>query len=196
MFSAPTEYRPARPVKRVPAEDRNRYLSVLGQADASAEEQPHLLRRVLPGRGPAAPAGRRTGLPKPPKPPPNWKMPEFSRKKSRFSGKNRLKRDRLICCSSASTCEKSVFTVKSQVRPLVRPYLTSKPPSKSPVVSPCATVLALLERVRLHAEVLAGAHSAHLLRACPPARPAECRRCAAPAPSSCPRSAAAACVRN
>jgi hypothetical protein len=29
---------------------------------------------------------------------PNVKMPEFSRKKSRFSGKNRLKRVRLTCC--------------------------------------------------------------------------------------------------
>jgi hypothetical protein len=56
-------------------------------------------------------------------------MPEFSRKKSRFSGKNRLNRDRLICCSSASTCEKSVFTVKSHVSPLVTPYFTSRPKS-------------------------------------------------------------------
>src|ERR687897_380232 len=69
---------------------------------------------------------------KPPPPAPNRKIPEFSRKKSRFSGKNRLKRDRLICCSSASACEKSVLTVKSQVRPLVTPYFTSKPESKVP----------------------------------------------------------------
>ena len=41
-------------------------------------------------------------------PPPNVKMPEFSRKKSRFSGKNRLKRVRFTCCWSTSTCAKSV----------------------------------------------------------------------------------------
>ena len=54
----------------------------------------------------------------PPPPPrllgPNLKIPEFSRKNSRFSGKNRLNRVRLICCSSASTWEKSVLYVKSQ----------------------------------------------------------------------------------
>ena len=69
----------------------------------------------------------------PPPPPvlpaPNWNTPEFSRKKSRFSGKNRLKRVRFTCCSSASTCEKSVFTVKSHVSPDVTPYFTSKPAS-------------------------------------------------------------------
>jgi hypothetical protein len=39
---------------------------------------------------------------------PIWNEPWFSRKNSRFSGKNRLKRVRFTCCASASTCEKSV----------------------------------------------------------------------------------------
>ena len=64
---------------------------------------------------------------------PNWKMPEFSRKKSRFSGKSTLNRVRFTCCSSASTCEKSVFTVASSVRPFVMPYFTSTPAETSPV---------------------------------------------------------------
>src|SRR6185295_1634526 len=62
---------------------------------------------------------------------PNWNVPEFSRKNSRFSGKNRLNRDRFTCCSSASTWEKSVLRVKSHVRPDVTPYLTSTPTSPS-----------------------------------------------------------------
>ena len=41
--------------------------------------------------------------------PPKVNVPWFSRKKSRFSGKNRLKRVRLTCCWSASTCAKSVL---------------------------------------------------------------------------------------
>jgi hypothetical protein len=40
---------------------------------------------------------------------PSVHIAAFSRKKSRFSGKNRLKRVRLICCWSTSTCEKSVL---------------------------------------------------------------------------------------
>ena len=61
--------------------------------------------------------------------PPKPKMPWFSRKNSRFSGKNRLKRVRLICCSSTSTCAKSGLTVKSAVTPCVTPSLTSSPPA-------------------------------------------------------------------
>ena len=53
--------------------------------------------------------GRPTGTP------PNAKMPCPSRKKSRFSGMNRLKRVRLTWASSSSTCAKSVFTVRSAV---------------------------------------------------------------------------------
>ena len=87
------------------AEDRNGVAGV-GEADLPAEEQLHVRWRVLP-------AGRRrtraAGAAVPVAGRPNWKMPEFSRKKSRFSGKSRLKRVRLTCCSSASTCEKSVL---------------------------------------------------------------------------------------
>ena len=40
---------------------------------------------------------------------PKSKMPRPSRKKSRFSGNCRLKRVRFTCCSSTSTCAKSVL---------------------------------------------------------------------------------------
>jgi len=40
---------------------------------------------------------------------PNWNVDAFSRKNGRFSGKSRLNRVRLICCSSTSTCAKSVL---------------------------------------------------------------------------------------
>ncbi len=55
------------------------------------------------------------------------KMPRPSRKNSRFSGKNRLNRVRFTCCSSTSTCAKSVLTVKSAVRFWVTPYFRSTP---------------------------------------------------------------------
>ena len=61
--------------------------------------------------------------------PPKPNTPWFSRKNSRFSGKNRLKRVRLICCSSASTWAKSGLAVKSAVSPWVIPYLMSMPRS-------------------------------------------------------------------
>jgi hypothetical protein len=46
---------------------------------------------------------------------------EFSRKKSRFSGKKSPKRVRFTCCSSTSTCAKSVLTVTSRLSPAVTP---------------------------------------------------------------------------
>ena len=58
---------------------------------------------------------------------PAEKMPAFSRKKGRFSGKNSGKRVRLVRCSSTSTCAKSVLYVRSRVRLGVTPYLTSPP---------------------------------------------------------------------
>ncbi len=61
--------------------------------------------------------------------PPKAKVPWFSRKNSRFSGKKRLNRVRLICCSSASTWAKSVLYVKSAVRFRVIPYFASTPTS-------------------------------------------------------------------
>ena len=61
----------------------------------------------------------------------SWKanVPSFSRKKSRFSGKKRLKRSRLTCSWSTSTWLKSVFTVMSSVMRGVSPHLASRPPS-------------------------------------------------------------------
>jgi hypothetical protein len=61
--------------------------------------------------------------------PPNESMPWFSRKNSRFSGKNRLKRVRSTCSSSASTWAKSVLYVRSVVRFWLIPYRTSTPMS-------------------------------------------------------------------
>ena len=58
---------------------------------------------------------------------PNWNVAAFSRKKLRFSGKNRSKRVRFTCSSSASTWEKSVLTVKSVVTFGVMPHFTSNP---------------------------------------------------------------------
>jgi hypothetical protein len=48
---------------------------------------------------------------------PNSKMSASCRKKSRFSGKNRLKRVRFTCRSSTSVAEKSVLMVSAPVRP-------------------------------------------------------------------------------
>src|SRR5687767_12414160 len=139
MFRTPIEYAPWRPVSLVPAR--------IGISLPVSESPIRRLkkRRVSPDpfwRPPPPPPPPPAA--KPPPPAPNRKIPEFSRKKSRFSGKNRLKRDRLICCSSASACEKSVLTVKSQVSPLVTPYFTSNPASKSPSVPSRPTVLELL----------------------------------------------------
>src|SRR6185503_14375763 len=67
-----------------------------------------------------------TSLPLP-RVPPKLNMPCPSRKKSRFSGNCRVKRVRLTCCRSSSTCAKSVLTVASAMRLRVNPYLKSKP---------------------------------------------------------------------
>ena len=64
------------------------------------------------------------------------KAPAFSRKKGRFSGKNRLNRSRFICCWSTSTWAKSVLTVRSRAMPDVTPYLRSPPMSPSIVAAP------------------------------------------------------------
>ena len=63
-------------------------------------------------------------------PVPILNRPAFSRKKSRFSGKNRLKRVRFTCCSSTSTCAKSVLKVTSRFMPPVTPYFASRPTSR------------------------------------------------------------------
>ena len=59
--------------------------------------------------------------------PPKSKMPRPSWKNSRFSGNTRGNRVRFTCCSSTSTCAKSVFNVKSAVMFGVIPYRTSRP---------------------------------------------------------------------
>src|SRR5262245_50654120 len=69
--------------------------------------------------------------PTPAPPCPISKTPRPVRKNSRFSGKNRLNRVRLICCSSTSTCAKSVLYVRSAVRLAVTPYFASTPASAS-----------------------------------------------------------------
>ena len=66
--------------------------------DATAIE-PDAARIEQRGDDVARRRGRLVAAPKPP-PRPKSKMPRPSRKNSRFSGKNRLKRVRLTCCSS------------------------------------------------------------------------------------------------
>ena len=65
---------------------------------------------------------------------PTENRPAFSRKKGRFSGKNRVNRSRLICSSSTSTCAKSVWNVASSVRLGVMLYFRSAPQSPVPTV--------------------------------------------------------------
>ena len=60
---------------------------------------------------------------------PKSKRPARSRKNSRFSGKKRLKRVRLIWTLSASTWAKSGLRVASSVRFEVIEYLKSRPRS-------------------------------------------------------------------
>src|ERR1051325_2718447 len=123
MFNAPSDQPPTRPVRRDPASSG---------IESPLGDRPiwRLKKKIM-----SCDWFCRPWPPPPPPPPPpvfpdpNWNTPEFSRKKSRFSGKNKLKRVRLTCCSSASTCEKSVLTVKSHVNPVVTPYFTSKPAS-------------------------------------------------------------------
>ena len=68
------------------------------------------------------------------------KMPAFSRKKSRLSGKKRSKRVRFTCSSSTSTCAKSVLSVASNSRPGRISNFTSSPRSSWPSVSRNATL--------------------------------------------------------
>ncbi len=74
---------------------------------------------------------------------PTRNFPEFSRKKSRFSGKKRAKRVRFTCSSSTSACAKSVLTVRSRFKPEESPYFMSSPTSccQSLLCSPDASVL-------------------------------------------------------
>ena len=131
MLMAPTLKSPTLPVSRPPPR--------IGTVrPAWSRPIRRLKKRVGASPGGNTPGGAlripRAEPPKPPKPAtrPKSKMPWLSRKNSRFSGKNRLNRVRLICCSSTSTCAKSVLKVKSAVRFSVRPYFTSTPPFPSP----------------------------------------------------------------
>jgi hypothetical protein len=66
---------------------------------------------------------------------PTEKVPAFSRKKGRFSGKNSRNRVRFTCWSSTSTWAKSVLTVASSVSDGLKVNFASPPTSKSPVRS-------------------------------------------------------------
>ncbi len=116
MLIMPSVNAPARPVSRPPAR--------IG----SSPFWPMPIRRLWKMIG-VSPPGPQIRFSRPPK----LKTPWPSRKNSRFSGKKRLKRVRLTCWSSASTCAKSVLTVKSAVSPRVTPYFASKP--MSPAIS-------------------------------------------------------------
>jgi hypothetical protein len=71
---------------------------------------------------------------------PTEKVPAFSRKKARFSGKKSEKRVRLTCWSSTSACAKSVLTVRSSVRLWLRPIFASPPTFAPNSASGVATV--------------------------------------------------------
>ena len=128
MLMAPTLKSPTLPVRRPPprigtvrpwSRPIRRLKKRVGASPLPKKPDAPMLRRAAPP--PPAPGAR-----------PKSKMPWLSRKNSRFSGKNRLNRVRLICCSSTSTCAKSVFQVKSAVRFSVSPYLTSPPACPAP----------------------------------------------------------------
>ena len=109
MFSAPMLKLPTLPVSRPPP--------TMGTVRPACRPMRRLKKTSgasLPARVPGGPCSRPPLLaPKPVPstlgPAPKSKMPRASRKNSRFSGKNRLKRVRFTCCSSTSTCAKSVL---------------------------------------------------------------------------------------
>ena len=72
-------------------------------------------------------------------------MPEFSRKKSRFSGNSTLKRVRLTCCSGFDLREVCVDRGIECPSPLVMPYFRSTPPSNDPSAERVPTVLELAD---------------------------------------------------
>ena len=146
-----------------PAAGAQRRLAPAVEADAAAEEQ---IRRVARSRPPARRwRGRRTRRCRGP------------RGRSRASpGKNRLKRVRFTCCSSTSTCAKSVLIVRSAVRFCVTPYFTSTPTRARAVVATTAasTVLSVVDarRARTASARGCGCPTAPAARpAWPPTRP-------------------------
>ena len=88
--------------------------------------------------------------------PPIWNAPWFSRKNSRFSGKNRLKRVRFTCCVSTSTCEKSVRHVPSSTRFDAEADLHVDAAVADASRCDAATSRHLAEHERLHADVPPG----------------------------------------
>ena len=110
--SRPRFQAPARPVRRAPT----------SMGTSSPRSRPMRLEKKAFISGGCMPPGAGG---------PNSKMPAFSRKNSRFSGKKREKRVRLTCCWSTSTWAKSVLYVRSSVNDLVSPHFRSIPPSMS-----------------------------------------------------------------
>ena len=104
--------------------------------------------------------------------PPKENTPWFSRKNSRFSGKKSENRVRLICCSSASTWAKSVFTVRSATRLSVTPYFTSSP------ISPVAILESRGAAVRTpFSSAMAYGFSSRLMPASGTSRPTRVAAC-------------------
>ena len=116
MWKAPTSVRPSLPVMRAPP--------TMGMISPSSESP---IRRLKNRKVSGGSNGRLVS--------PTWKSPAFSRKNSRCSGKKSSKRVRFTCCSSASTCAKSVFTVTSRFRLDPSPTLASSPRSAVPARS-------------------------------------------------------------
>ena len=90
----PTFHGPVRPVSRPP--------TPMGTWRPSGEMPIRREKKTSSGGAPPPP-------PPPPKSGPNRKIPAFSRKNSRFSGKKREKRVRFTRCSSTSVSAKSVL---------------------------------------------------------------------------------------
>ena len=171
-FSAPMLYLPDLAGDAAADVDRDHAAGV--EADAPAVEQRRRAvdrARVAAAAEAGAAASRRRRAPK-------SKMPRPSRKKSRFSGNCRLKRVRFSCCSSTSTCAKSVFTVTSAVRFAVMPYFASSPTSASDVVRhrrrPQSVGRHPGDAVRLQLDVLARPAADRVRRASPRARRGRC----------------------
>ena len=113
---------PGAPEQAASGQDRD--VEAVVQADAPAVEEQRRRARVLAAALHAAAA---PVPPLPVEPLPKLKVSAPSRKKSRFSGKSRLNRVRLTCCSSSSTCAKSVLTVMSAMSVCWMPHFRSKP---------------------------------------------------------------------
>ena len=130
MFSAPTFRPPALPLSRPPP--------MIGTSSPFSSSP---IRR-LKNRSSSCPL-------------PMVNSSEFSWKNGRFSGNRRLKRVRLICCVSTSTCAKSVLTVASRFRLGVMPNLASRPmsPSKSVGVARREVAVGRPDRVGQQLEV-------------------------------------------